>query len=142
MARSARDHESDFFIQGEPSEDDPGALGENGRDFIRADFYYGRDMGALVSALDAIRTLYRTAHIAMSCRLYRAVTGADLPLLIFTRSAANKTQYAAEESKLAPSDREILARQLEQAKAHSKKVESLDLFVHQDLSYHVPAGAS
>jgi hypothetical protein len=64
--RSARDHENDFLIEGESSDDDPGALGENGRDFIHVDLYHGKDMHELVAELQSIKVLYRASHVVSS----------------------------------------------------------------------------
>ena len=79
--------------QSEPDKDVAGALGENGLNFTRFDFYYASSMRSVMEALFSVKRLYVSTHAGLSCRLYRAVTGDDLPLVILVVSATDKAAF-------------------------------------------------
>jgi hypothetical protein len=128
--------ESDLFIETEPAMSDPGAIGENGLHLLHADFFHAASARAVATDLQAIQKIYRDAHSLVSCRLYRAVTGDDLPMIILLRSASDHTRYLedAQLSELQQTDVEVL---LADARRNSRKTEMMDLMVRPDLSYHV-----
>jgi len=140
--RSVRERETDFFIQAQPNADDPGALGENGRDFMRMAIYYPKDSHAVLTSLNSARKLCPPQTTGMSCRVYISVTGDDLPFFIFVRSAKDRERFLTAESLISKSSQAAIGSQLQQATQNSKRVQQMDLTIRQDLSYHVPQAAT
>jgi hypothetical protein len=72
----------------------------------------------------------------VSCRLYRAVTGDDLPMMILLRSALDHTRYL-EDAQLSEAQQTSVKAFLDDARENSRKTEMMDLIAQPDLSYHV-----
>lgn len=96
--RSVRERETDFFIQTQPSSDDPGALGKDGRDFMHVEVYYPKDSRSVLTSLNALKKLYASSMPDMGSRIYVSVTGDDLPFFWFVRSAKDRERYLAAEA--------------------------------------------
>lgn len=137
-AHAALLRESHFFIETDPSKIDPGAIGENGLNHLHADVFYAASVRAVATDLGAIRKFYRDAQSPVSCRIYRAVTGDDLPMIILLRSAPNHTRYL-EDARLDRAQRANLETLLVDARRNSRKTAAMDLTVRPDLSYRVKA---
>jgi hypothetical protein len=135
LATNAR--ESEFFVQSIADPGDPGALGENGLNFTRFDFYYASSMHSLYQALSSVRKLYVSSHAKISCRLYRAVTGDDLPLVIVAVSAADRAAFDAEQGRIDAASGPDLKSLLASARGASRRVETFDFVARPDLSYRV-----
>jgi hypothetical protein len=135
-AHSALLRESDLFIETEPAKEDPGAIGENGLNLLHADVFHAVSPRAVATDLRAIQKIYRDAHSPVSCRLYRAVTGDDLPMIILLRSAPDHIRYV-EDAQLSASKLTNVEALLADARRNSRKTETMDLTVRPDLSYHV-----
>lgn len=135
-AHAALLHDSILFIETEPAKSDPGAIGENGLNLLHADLFHAASLRVVATDLRAIQTIYRDAHSAVSCRLYRAITGDDLPMIILLRSAPDHTRYI-EDAQLSKSNQTNVEALLADARRNSRKTEMLDLTVRPDLSYHV-----
>ena len=135
-AHAALLRESDLFIETEPAKSDPGAIGENGLNLLHADLFHAASARAVATDLRAIQKIYRDAHSPVSCRLYRAVTGDDLPMIILLRSAPAHTRYL-EDARLSESNRSNVEALIADARRNSRKTETMDLTVRPDLSYHV-----
>ena len=135
-AHGALLRESDLFIETEPAKSDPGAIGENGLNHLHADLFHAVSPRAIAADLRAIQKIYRDSHSPVSCRLYRAVTGDDLPLIILLRSAPDHTRYL-EDARLSGPERINVEALLADAGKNSKKTDTMNLEVRPDLSYHV-----
>src|SRR5580698_3391894 len=129
--------ESEFFIESEPDKDDPGALGENGLNFTRFDFYYASSMHSIMQALSSVKRLYVSSHARISCRLYNAVTGDDLPLVIVAVSATDQTAFDSEQARVDAASGPELKRLLALARGASRRVETFNFVSRPDLSYRV-----
>jgi hypothetical protein len=105
--------ESEFFIQSEPDSDVAGALGENALNFTRLDFYYASSMHSVMGALSSVKRLYVSSHAGISCRLYHAVTGDDLPLAIVAMSATDQAAFDSEQGRVDAASGPELGRLLE-----------------------------
>jgi hypothetical protein len=135
-------HESEFFIESDPDKDDPGALGENGLNFIRLDLYYPSSMRPLVEDLYALRKLYRDSGSGLNFRLYGAVTGEDLPLMIVAVSAADHAAFDAGQARFRADSVAERSRLLAEIHGLSRRFETMDFVVRPDLSYHFEAAGS
>jgi len=135
-ARAALLRESDLFIETEPAKSDPGAIGENGLNRLHADVLHAAFPRVVAADLRAIQKIYRDAHSPVSCRLYRAVTGDDLPMIVLLRSAPDHTRYL-EDAQLSESNQTSVEALLADARRNSRKTEMMDLMVRPDLSYHL-----
>jgi hypothetical protein len=129
--------ESEFFIQSLPDNDAVGALGENGLNFTRFDFYYASSMHSVMGALSSVRKLYVSSHARISCRLYHAVTGDDLPLAIVAVSAADQAAFDSEQGRVDAASGPELKRLLAVARGASRRVETFSFVARPDLSYRV-----
>ena len=130
-------HESEFFIQSVPGIDVAGALGENGLNFTRFDFYYASSMHSVMGALFSVKKLYVSSHARISCRLYRAVTGDDLPLAIVAVSATDRAAYESEQGRVDAASGPELKRLLALARDASHRVETFNFVTRPDLSYRI-----
>jgi len=135
-AHAALLRESDLFIETEPAKSDPGAIGENGLNRLHADVLHAAFPRVVAADLRAIQKIYRDAHSPVSCRLYRAVTGDDLPMIVLLRSAPDHTRYL-EDAQLSESNQTSVEALLADARRNSRKTEMMDLMVRPDLSYHL-----
>jgi hypothetical protein len=129
--------ESEFFIQSEPDTDVAGALGENGLNFTRLDFYYASSMHSVMGALFSVKRLYASSHARISCRIYRAVTGDDLPLVIVAVSATDQAVLDSEQGRVDAASGPELKRLLAVARGASRRVETFNFVARPDLSYRV-----
>lgn len=129
--------ESEFFIQSEPDRDVAGPLGENGLNFTRFDFYYASSMHAVMGALSAVKRLYVSSHTGISCRLYHAVTGDDLPLAIVAVSAADQAAFDSGQGRLDAACGPELNQLLALARGASRRVETFNFVARPDLSYRI-----
>lgn len=139
--RSVREREDDFFIQTQPSSDDPGALGEDGRDFMHVEICYPKDSRSVFTSLNSLKKLYASLMPDIGTRIYVSVTGDDLPFFWFVRSAKDRERYLAAEARIPSATRINIEKLLEQAHQGSKHTQTIDLTIRQDLSYHVPQAA-
>jgi hypothetical protein len=135
-AHAALLRDSILFIETEPTKGDPGAIGENGLNFLHVDLFHATSARAVATDLHAIQKIYGDAHSPVSCRLYRAVTGNDLPIIILLRSAPDHTRYL-EDAQLSVLNQTNVEALLLDARRNSRKAEMMDLTVRPDLSYHV-----
>jgi hypothetical protein len=135
-AHAALLRESDLFVETEPAKSDPGAIGENGLNHLHVDVFHAASLRAVATDLRAIQKIYRDAHSLVSCRLYRAVTGDDLPMIILLRSAPDHTRYL-EDARLSESQQTNVEALLADARGNARKTEMMDLTVRPELSYHV-----
>jgi hypothetical protein len=135
-AHAALLRESDLFIETEPAKSDPGAIGENGLNHLHVDVFHAASPRAVAADLRAIQKIYRDAHSPVSCRLYRVVTGDDLPMIILLRSAPGHTRYL-EDARLSEPQQTNVEALLADARRNSRKTQMMDLTVRPDLSYHV-----
>jgi hypothetical protein len=85
-----------------------------------------RPRWAVATDLQAIQKIYRDAHSPVSCRLYRAVTGDDLPMMILLRSALDHTRYL-EDAQLSEAQQTSVKAFLDDARENSRKTEMMDL---------------
>ncbi len=129
--------ESEFFIQSEPDSDVAGALGENGLNFTRFDFYYASSMHSVMGALSSVKRLYVSSHAGISCRIYHAVTGDDLPLAIVAVSATDLAAFDSEQGRIDAASGPELKRLLALARGASRRVETFNFVARPDLSYRV-----
>jgi hypothetical protein len=130
-------HESEFFIRSVPAIDVAGALGENGLNFTRFDFYYASSMHSVMGALFSVKKLYVSSHARISCRLYHAVTGDDLPLAIVAVSAADQAAFDSEQGRVDAASGPELKRLLAVARGASRRVETFNFVARPDLSYRI-----
>jgi hypothetical protein len=135
-------HESEFFIQSGPDSDVAGALGENGLNFTRFDFYYASSMHSVMGALSSVKRLYVSSHARISCRLYHAVTGDDLPLAIIAVSATDQAAFDSEQGRVDAASGPELERLLALARGASRRVETFNFVARPDLSYRVEPKAA
>jgi hypothetical protein len=129
--------ESEFFIQSGPDTDVAGALGENGLNFTRFDFYYALSMHSVIGALYSVKRLYVSSHTGISCRLYHAVTGDDLPLAIIAMSATDQAAFDSEQGRVDVASGPELKRLLALARGASRRIETFNFVARPDLSYRV-----
>ena len=129
--------ESEFFIQSEPDKDVAGPLGENGLNFTRLDFYYASSMHSVMGALSSVKRLYVSSRAGISCRLYHAVTGDDLPLAIVAVSARDQAAFDSEQGRVDAASGPELKRLLALANVASRRVETFNFVARPDLSYRV-----
>jgi hypothetical protein len=129
--------ESEFFIQSEPDSDVAGPLGENGLNFTRFDFYYASSMHSVMCALSSMKKLYASSRAGISCRLYHAVTGDDLPLAIIAMSATDQAAFDSEQGRVDVASGPELKRLLALARGASRRIETFNFVARPDLSYRV-----
>jgi hypothetical protein len=129
--------ESEFFIQSSPDNEVAGPLGEDGLNFTRLDFYYASSMHSVMGALSSVRKLYVSSHARISCRLYHAVTGDDLPLAVVAVSATNEAAFDSEQGRVDAASGPELGRLLALARGASRRVETFNFVARPDLSYRV-----
>jgi len=135
-AHAALLRETELFVETNPAKSDPGAIGENGLNLLHVDLFHAESARAVATDLRAIQKIYRDAHSPVSCRLYRAVTGDDLPRIILLRSAPDHTRFL-EDARLSQSQQSDVAALLADASRNARANETMDLTVRPDLSYHV-----
>jgi hypothetical protein len=129
--------ESEFFIQSEQDNDVAGPLGENGLNFTRFDFYYASSMHSVMGALSSVKRLYVSSRAKISCGLYRAVTGDDLPLVIVAVSATDQAEFDSEQGRVDAASGPELKHLLALARGASRRVETFNFVARPDLSYRV-----
>jgi hypothetical protein len=90
-----------------------------------------------MGALSSVKRLYVSSHAGISCRLYRAVTGDDLPLAIVAVSATDQAAFDSEQGRIDAASGPELKRLLALARGASRRVETFNFVARPDLSYRV-----